>query len=64
MTESFEKRFIKRDKIGNTAFSVDTPKEYADTHPYSLFATDDIDCDVRYVFDYADKPRLRAGSLF
>ncbi len=46
--------FIKYYEIGGVSFSVDTPYEYEEKAPYSLFSVEPRDVECSYVFSLAD----------
>ena len=48
-------RFIRYYEIGGVPFSVDTPYEYEEKEPYSLFSSDRRADGVRYVFSVEDE---------
>ena len=47
-------RFIRYYEIGGVSFSVDTPYEYEEKAPYSLFSAEPRNVDCRYVFSLED----------
>ncbi len=56
-------RFFRYYEIGGVPFSVDTPVEFEEKEPYSLFATEKKDCDVKYVFSFIDSLPEPCGKL-
>ena len=56
-------RSIKNYEIGGVPFSVETPFEYEEKEPYSLFSADSSEGAVRYVFSIGDNLPEPAGRL-